>query len=88
MSGLISDVINYEHPQAREAYAKHIAEVTGRYKNSQAIGGWILGNEYAYFDLWEDPLVYLTHRFIGFDAYSQASYRQYLASVYGGNIAA
>jgi hypothetical protein len=88
LSGLISDVINYEHPQAREAYAKHIAAVTGRYKARRAIGGWILGNEYAYFDLWEDPLVYLTHRFIGFDAYSQASYRQYLASVYGGDIAA
>jgi hypothetical protein len=88
MSCLISDVINYEHPQAREAYAKHIAAVTGRYKSSQAIGGWILGNEYAYFDLWEDPNVYLTHRFIGFDTYSQASYRQYLSLNYGGNIAA
>src|SRR5437773_3284475 len=88
MSCLISDVINYEHLQAREAYAKHIAKVTGRYKDSKAIGGWILGNEYAYFDLWEDPNVYLTHRFIGFDAYSQASYRQYLTSTYGGNIAA
>src|SRR5262245_2538839 len=61
LSCLISDVINYEHPQAREAYANHIAAVTRRYKDRRAIGGWILGNEYAYFDLWEDPVVYLTH---------------------------
>jgi hypothetical protein len=84
---LISDVINYEHPLARAAYQKHIGAVTGRYRDSRAIGGWILGNEYAYFDLWEDPDVYNVHRFIGYDTFSQASYRQYLASRYGDDIA-
>jgi hypothetical protein len=88
LSCLISDVINYEHPQARAAYQQHIAAVTGRYQQSRAIGGWILGNEYAYFDLWEDPNVYAVHRFIGYDPYSQAAYHRYLASVYGGNIGA
>ena len=88
LSCLISDVINYEHPDTRAAYQKHIATVTGHFKDSRAIGGWILGNEYAYFDLWENPKVYLTHRFIGFDTYSQASYRQYLSSIYAGDMAA
>ncbi len=86
LSCLISDVINYEHPDARAAYARHIAAVTAHFKNSKAIGGWIIGNEYAYFDLWEDPNVYLSHRFIGFDAWSQASFRSYLSSIYGGDI--
>src|SRR5439155_6594426 len=88
LSCLISDVINYEHPEARAAYQRHIAAVTRHFKDSRAIGGWILGNEYAYFDLWENPDVYLAHRFIGFDTYSQASYRQYLSLIYGGDIAA
>src|SRR5262249_30582767 len=56
---------------------------TGRYKNRTAIGAWIMGNEYAYFDLWEDPNVYPAHRFIGFDALSQEHYRSYLQSTYG-----
>jgi len=39
-----SVVLNYEHPEARRAYANYITQVTSRYKNSTAIGGWILGN--------------------------------------------
>lgn len=85
---LISDVINYEHPEAREAYAKHVAAVAARYKNSPAIGGWIMGNEYAYFDLWEDPIIYGVHRFLGYDAVSQESFRKHLAAEYRTNIAA
>jgi beta-galactosidase GanA len=65
-----------------------MAAVTGHYKDSRVIGGWIVGNEYAYFDLWEDPRIYPTHRFIGFDGYSQASYRDYLTTIYGGDISA
>ncbi|MBI3416112.1 MAG: beta-galactosidase [Verrucomicrobia bacterium] len=85
---LISDVINYEHPGARAAYQRHIAAVTARYKNSHAIGAWILGNEYAYFDLWEDPKLYAVHRFIGYDAISQTAFRAYLKDIYRGDIVA
>src|SRR5262249_18853512 len=41
------------------------------------------GNEYAYFDLW-DP----SRRFLGFDDYSVASFRAFLANRYTNNIAA
>ena len=78
-----SVVLNYEHPLARLAYSNYIFQVTSRYKHSPVIGGWILGNEYAYFDLWN------TYRqFLGFDSYSQASFRAYLSSLYGGSIGA
>lgn len=85
---LISDVINYEHPEARAAYARHLAAVAARYKGNPAIGGWILGNEYAYFDLWEDPALYGVHRFLGYDAFSQQAFRSHLAAQYRTNIAA
>ncbi len=78
-----SVVLNYEHPEARQAYSNYLYSVAWRYRTNSAIGGWILGNEYAYFDLWET-----THRFLGFDPISQASFRGYLTSVYQGNIAA
>jgi len=86
--GLISDVINYEDPEARAVYQRYIAAVTARYKSSPAIGAWILGNEYAYFDLWEDPNLYPVHRFLGYDPISQQSFHQYLQSLYHTNIAA
>ena len=85
---LISDVINYEDPQAQAAYQQYIAAVTGRYQASPAIGAWILGNEYAYFDLWEDTTLYPVHRFLGYDALSQQSFHNYLQSQYQTNIAA
>jgi len=81
--GSNSVVLNYEHPQARLAYSNYIYQVTSRYKNNTAIGGWILGNEYAYFDLWNPD-----HRFLGYDAYSRASFRSYLSNTYAGNITA
>ena len=86
--GLLSDVINYEDPQARAVYQKYIATVTARYHNSPAIGAWILGNEYAYFDLWEDFNLYPARRFLGYDPISQQSFRHYLQSLYHTNIAA
>lgn len=86
--GAISDVLNYEHPEARRVYREHIAAVVSRYKNSPAIAAWILGNEFAYFDLWEDPALYPVHRFLGYDAVSQASFREFLRSSYHGDIAA
>jgi len=80
--GQSSVVLNYEHPSARAACSNYIYQVTSRYKNSAAIGAWILGNEYAYFDLWDT-----SHQFLGFDDYSQASFRNYLADLYANNIA-
>ena len=85
---LISDVINYEDPQARAAYQQYIGAVTARYKDSPAIGAWILGNEYAYFDLWEDRTLYPVHRFLGYDSLGQQSFQSFLRSLYHTNIAA
>ena len=79
-----SVVLNYEHVKARTSYSNYIHQVTSRYQKSGAIGGWILGNEYAYFDLWNP-----SHRFLGFDTeYSQPSFRAFLTAAYQGNIAA
>jgi len=81
--GTNSVVLAYENPYARQAYSNYIVQVTSRYKDSPAIAGWILGNEYAYYDLW-DP----SRRFVGFDSYSLASFRAYVAALYTNNIAA
>jgi hypothetical protein len=80
--GSNSVVLAYENPYARQAYSNYIAQVTARYKNSPAIAAWILGNEYAYFDLW-DP----SRRFLGFDPYSVASFHAFLAARYTNDIA-
>jgi len=77
-----SFVLNYEHPEARGAFSNYIAQVTARYRHSRAIGGWILGNEYAYFDLWEPQ-----RRYLGYDSYSLASYRNFLRRTYAGDLA-
>ncbi len=86
-SEALSDVINYEHPEARRLYANHIAAVTGRYRDNTAIGGWILGNEYAYYDLWEDPVRYPVRRFLGYDPISVDKFRAYLRRIYQGDLA-
>ncbi|HTL17663.1 MAG TPA: beta-galactosidase, partial [Patescibacteria group bacterium] len=80
--GQRSVVLSYENPSARAACSNYIYQATKRYRNSAAIGGWILGNEYAYFDLWD-----VAHQFLGFDSYSQASFRGYLSNLYSNNIA-
>jgi hypothetical protein len=51
--GSNSVVLNYEHPEVRRAYT-NIAHVTG---HSEPIrpSGLDFGNEYAYFDLWNQP---------------------------------
>ena len=76
-----SVVLNYEHPEARSAYSNFISQAASRYKDSDVIGAWILGNEYGYFDLW-DP----QRRFLGFDPISQSAFRSYLTELYHGNI--
>ena len=78
----VSVVLNYEHPQARVTYSNFIYQVTSRYRNTSAIGAWILGNEYAYFDLWNPD-----HRYLGFDPYSLDSYHRFLSEKYRGHIA-
>jgi hypothetical protein len=84
--GGVSDVLNYDHPEARAHYTDFIARVTGRYKDSPAVAGWILGNEYAYFDLWETNVV---HRYLGYETnHSRASFVGYLTNLYAGSIAA
>jgi beta-galactosidase GanA len=82
-AGSNSFVLAYENPYARLAYSNYIYAVTSKYKNSPAIGGWILGNEYAYYDLWDK-----SRSFLGFDEYSLASFRAYLSTLYTNNIAA
>ena len=75
-------------PLRRPAYAEHIAAVVARYKDSPAIGGWILGNEFAYFDLWEDPQLFPSRRMLGYDPLSQAAFRTWLREHYDGDLAA
>lgn len=79
--GSNSVVLNYEHPEVRAVYSNYIYQVTHRYRDRTVIGGWILGNEYAYFDLWE-----IDRRHLGYDSYSLARFRQYLSNIYSNNI--
>lgn len=46
-------LLNYSSPQARTAYARSLAAVCSRYRKAPAVAAWILGNEFAFFDLWE-----------------------------------
>ena len=82
--GSTSFVVNYEHPAVRRAYSNYITRVTAEFRTNAAIGAWILGNEYAYFDLWE-----ASRHYLGYDTnYSIPSFRQYLSSNYHGDITA
>lgn len=83
-----SDVLNYESPVAQQAYAEHIAAVVSRYRNSPAVGAWILGNEFAYFDLWEDPQVFPARRMLGYNPISQAAFRAWLREQYDDDLGA
>lgn len=83
-----SDVLNYESEVAQTAYAEHLAAVAARYKDSTAIGGWINGNEFAYFDLWEDPGLFPARRMLGYNPISQAAFRQWLRELYRNDITA
>jgi hypothetical protein len=84
----ISDVLNYNCPEAEAAYASYVNALCARYKDKKCIGGWIVGNEFAYYDLWEPPDQYPDHRFLGFDTtYSLPSYRNFLTNKYQGSIA-
>jgi Beta-galactosidase len=82
----LSDVLNYEHPQAQREYMDYVRTVAGRYKDNTTVAAWILGNEFAYFDLWESPTLYPSRRLLGFDSISLGSYRQFLAQRYANDI--
>ena len=71
-----SDIINYEHPQARAQYMEWFRNVCGRYKDSKAIVGWIIGNESGYLGLWSGLLD-------GYDPESEASFRGWCERKYG-----
>ncbi len=84
----LSDVLNYQHPEAQREYMDYVRTVAGRYKDNPSVAAWILGNEFAYFDLWESPALYPNRRLLGFDPISLGDYRQFLAQRYSNNIAA
>ncbi|MFH0954024.1 MAG: beta-galactosidase [Verrucomicrobiota bacterium] len=71
-----SDIINYEHPQARAQYAEFFSNVCGRYKNSKAIVAWIVGNEYGYLGLWSGLLD-------GYDPQCEQAFRNWCEVKYG-----
>ncbi len=80
-----SQVVNYRSDNARAGYSNYIAAVTGRYRDRTCVAGWILGNEYAFYDLWEtaDP-----HVFLGYDDASKWDFRYFaLYDMHGGSIA-
>ncbi|MFH0879005.1 MAG: beta-galactosidase [Lentisphaerota bacterium] len=75
-----SAILNYNHPAAQSTYSNYIRAVCNRYKDSKAIAGWIVGNEFAFYDLWEN---YDPKRFVGFDTnYSALAYRAWLTNQY------
>lgn len=79
-----SPLLNYSHPLAKKSFADFIAAVCDRYKNSPAIGGWILGNEFAFYDLWENTPI---KKQVGYDEqFSLPDYRDFLARAYGRRI--
>ncbi len=71
-----SDIIGYEQPQARAQYAEWFSNVCGRYKDSKAIAGWIVGNEYGYLGLW-------SLKYDGYDPYCEGAFRTWCLNHYG-----
>jgi len=71
----LSDIINYEHPDARFQYAEWLGAVAGRYKDAKAIAGWIVGNESGYLGLWSGLLD-------GYDDWSEAAFRIWCSNKY------
>lgn len=79
-----SPLLNYSHPHAKKSFAGFIGAVCDRYKASPAIGGWILGNEFAFYDLWENVPI---KNQVGYDEQaSLPAYRDFLTHTYGGSI--
>ena len=70
-----SDIIGYETPAARAQYSNFLYTVCNRYKDSKAIAGWIVGNEYGYLGLW-------SLKYDGYDTNCEAAYRTWLSAKY------
>ncbi len=70
-----SDIINYEHPQARAQYTQWFQAVCSRYKDSKAIVAWIIGNESGYLGLWSGLLD-------GYDPESEQAFRNWCQKKY------
>eukprot|EP01094_Clydonella_sp_ATCC50884_P003051 TRINITY_DN12343_c0_g1_i1.p1 TRINITY_DN12343_c0_g1~~TRINITY_DN12343_c0_g1_i1.p1 ORF type:complete len:1380 (+),score=186.73 TRINITY_DN12343_c0_g1_i1:109-4248(+) len=82
-----SAVINYNNPRTREIYAEYVATIADRYRDATCVGAWIVGNEFAFYNLLEDLTNLTVHRFLGFDEeYSIPSYRMFLEQEYSGDI--
>lgn len=75
-----STILNYNHPEAKAAYRRFIGVVCGHFRQSPAIAGWILGNEFAFYDLWEGGE---QKGFVGYDhEWSLPAFRAWLAATY------
>ncbi len=70
-----SDIINYEHPDARAQYAEWLGAVAGHFKDSKAIAGWIVGNESGYLGLWSGLLD-------GYDPETEQAFRNWCEAKY------
>jgi len=70
-----SDIISYEHPDARAQYAEFFTVLCDRYKDSKAIAGWLLGNEYGYLGLW-------SMKYDGYDPWCVAAFRDWCSDTY------
>ncbi len=75
-----SDIINYEHPDARAQYAEWFGAVCSHFKTNKAIVAWIVGNEYGFLGLWSGLLD-------GYDPWCEQAFRNYCQAKYT-NIAA
>ncbi|MDD4734814.1 MAG: YCF48-related protein [Kiritimatiellae bacterium] len=71
-----SDIINYEHPQARAQYQEWLYSVANHFKDSKAIVGWIVGNESGYLGLWSGLLD-------GYDPECEQAFRVWCEAKYG-----
>jgi hypothetical protein len=70
-----SDIINYELPAARAQYSNFLYTVCNRYKDSKAVAGWIVGNEYGYLGLW-------SLKYDGYDPNCEAAFRTWCTARY------
>ena len=71
-----SDIINYEHPEARAQYAEWFKNVCSRYSTNKAIVGWIIGNESGFLGLWSGQLD-------GYDPECEQAFRNWCQVKYG-----
>jgi outer membrane protein assembly factor BamB len=74
-----SDIINFEHPEARKQYTEFLQAVASRYRDNPTVVAWILGNEYGYLGLW-------SVKQDGYDPWCQSAFRRWLSTFYNGNI--